>query len=82
MARTAQETGQRDHLNRSAHSATVRVIDADGDGDPDLVLMFNAGTTEDSQLVYRDKPAHAGGGNQPPDRHVMRGLNNIKRHRD
>ncbi len=34
--------------------AEVRVIDADGDGDLDLVLLFNAGTPEQSRIVFVD----------------------------
>ena len=37
--------------------AEVRVIDADGDGDLDLVLRFNAGTPEESQIVFADMVA-------------------------
>jgi hypothetical protein len=34
--------------------AKVRVFDADGDGDLDLVMRFNAGTPEESRIVFVD----------------------------
>jgi len=34
--------------------AKVRVLDADGDGDLDLVMRFNAGTPEESRIVFVD----------------------------
>lgn len=45
--------------------AKVRVIDADGDGDLDLVLRFNAGTPEESQIVFIDMVKSAQSGLAP-----------------
>ncbi|MHC4181626.1 MAG: hypothetical protein ACYSWU_29390, partial [Planctomycetota bacterium] len=42
--------------------AQVRLVDADGDGDLDVVLLFNAGTPEESRIVFVDmvEAAHSG----------------------
>ena len=45
--------------------AKVRVVDADGDGDLDLVLQFNAGTPEESQIVFVDMVKSAESGLAP-----------------
>jgi hypothetical protein len=45
--------------------AKVRVIDADGDGDLDLVLRFNAGTPDESRIVFVDMVKSAQNGLAP-----------------
>ena len=45
--------------------AEVRVVDADGDGDLDMVLMFNAGTNEESRIVFVDMVEAAQSGSAP-----------------
>ncbi len=45
--------------------AQVRVLDVDGDGDLDVVLVFNAGTAEESRIIFKDMVAVAQGGNPP-----------------
>ncbi|HEX9769299.1 MAG TPA: hypothetical protein VGA50_09000, partial [Kiloniellales bacterium] len=45
--------------------AEVRVIDVDGDGDLDMVLVFNAGTAEESRIVFKDMVDAAQSGNPP-----------------
>ena len=41
-------------LQFDPRQAEVRVMDADGDGDLDLVLVFDAGTAEESRIVFTD----------------------------
>jgi len=45
--------------------AEVRVIDADGDGDLDMVLVFDAGTAEEARIVFLDMVEAAKSGNAP-----------------
>jgi hypothetical protein len=45
--------------------AEVRVLDADGDQDLDVVLVFNAGTAEESRIVFRDMVDAAQSGTPP-----------------
>ncbi len=45
--------------------AQVRVVDADGDGDLDVVLLFNAGTPEQSRIVFVDMVEAAQSGLAP-----------------
>jgi hypothetical protein len=45
--------------------AEVRVIDADGDGDLDMVLVFNAGTAEEARIVFQDMVDAAKSGHAP-----------------
>lgn len=45
--------------------AQVQVIDADGDGDLDVVLLFNAGTPEQSRIVFVDMVESAESGASP-----------------
>ena len=66
VVQVATQDGQRYLLNFPRHLATLRVIDADGDGQADhLALVFNAGTREESQVVFLDLVAHADGSNPP-----------------
>ena len=45
--------------------AEVRVIDVDGDQDLDVVLVFNAGTADESRIVFMDMVDAAQSGNPP-----------------
>ncbi len=45
--------------------AEVRLIDVDGDQDLDVVLVFNAGTPDESRIVFKDMVDAAQSGNPP-----------------
>ncbi|MGI9646181.1 MAG: hypothetical protein ACR2O6_12820, partial [Ilumatobacteraceae bacterium] len=45
--------------------AEVRVVDVDGDGDEDMVLVFDAGTSQESRIVFKDM-VEASQGETPP----------------
>jgi len=45
--------------------AEVRVVDIDGDGDEDMVLVFDAGTAEEARIVFKDMVDAAQGENPP-----------------
>jgi len=57
--------GRRYDLQFDPRLAEVQVIDADGDGDLDLVLLFDAGTDEQSRIVFVDMVEAAQSGSAP-----------------
>ena len=61
----AATAGQVYDLRFDPRQAEVRVIDADGDGDLDMVLVFNAGTAAESRIVFQDMVEAAQSGNPP-----------------
>jgi T1SS-143 domain-containing protein len=57
--------GQVYDLQFDPRLAEVRVIDVDGDQDLDVVLVFNAGTSDESRIVFKDMVDAAQSGNPP-----------------
>ncbi len=57
--------GQVYDLQFDPRLAQVRIMDADQDGDLDVVLLFNPGTPQQSQIVFQDMVDVAQGGTPP-----------------